>query len=72
MGHGFWTTENIFDTGSAHSIVTQALDKRHASEALAKRIWMSFVIEGRDALFDEDIIEVLGAEREAEAREVDG
>lgn len=63
------TGKNIFDTGSAHSIVTQALDKRHASEALAKRIWMSFVVEGRDALYEEDIIEVMGAQREEEARE---
>lgn len=63
------TGKNIFDTGSAHSIVTQALDKRHASEALAKRIWMSFVVEGRDALYEEDIVEVMGAQREEEARE---
>lgn len=63
------TGKNIFDTGSAHSIVTQALDKRHASEALAKRIWMSFVVEGRDALYEEDVVEVMGAQREEEARE---
>ncbi|EED18543.1 serine/threonine protein kinase [Talaromyces stipitatus ATCC 10500] len=63
------TGKNIFDTGSAHAIVTQALDKRHASEALAKRIWMSFVVEGRDALYEEDIVEVMGAQREEEARE---
>lgn len=54
---------------AAHSVVTHALEKRHASEALAKRIWMSFVVEGRDALFEEDIVEVMGASREAEARE---
>ncbi|KAL3706849.1 hypothetical protein TMatcc_007862 [Talaromyces marneffei ATCC 18224] len=63
------TGKNIFDTGSAHSIVTQALDKRHSSEALAKRIWMSFVVEGRDALYEEDIVEVMGADSEEEARE---
>lgn len=63
------TGANMFDAGSAHSVVVHALDKRHASEALAKRIWMSFVVEGRDALFEDDIIEVMGAEREEQARE---
>ncbi|OKL62448.1 hypothetical protein UA08_02571 [Talaromyces atroroseus] len=62
-------TGRHYEGGSAHSVVTHALEKRHASEALAKRIWMSFVVEGRDALFEEDIVEVMGATREAEARE---
>jgi small-conductance mechanosensitive channel len=62
-------TGKHYEAGSAHSVVTHALEKRHASEALAKRIWMSFVVEGRDALFEEDIVEVMGATREAEARE---
>ncbi|KAH8703662.1 serine/threonine protein kinase [Talaromyces proteolyticus] len=63
------TGKHIFDTGSAHSIVTNALDRHRSSEALAKRIWMSFVVEGKDALYAEDIAEVLGAGREHEAEE---
>lgn len=63
------TGKKVFNTSSAHAIVTQALEKRKPSEALARRIWMSFVVEGKDALYSEDIVEVLGAGREAEAEE---
>ncbi|KAK2759395.1 hypothetical protein FQN54_002873 [Arachnomyces sp. PD_36] len=63
------TGKKVFNQSSAHSIVTDALEKRKSSEALARRIWMSFVVEGKDALYGEDIVEVLGAGREAEAEE---
>ena len=63
------TGKQVFNPTAAHSIVTQALERKRSSEALARRIWMSFVIEGREALFLEDIAEVLGAEREGEAEE---
>lgn len=39
------------------------------SAALAKRLWMSFVIEGRDTLHHDDIVDVLGPEHEDEAEE---
>lgn len=61
------TGKHVFNPTAAHSIVTQALERRKSSEALGRRIWMSFVIEGREALFPEDIAEVLGPEREGEA-----
>jgi hypothetical protein len=60
------TGKNVFNPNSAHSIVVEALEKVQSSEALAKRIWMSFVVEGKDALYPEDIEEVLGpANKEA-------
>ncbi|KAK8214227.1 serine/threonine protein kinase [Phyllosticta capitalensis] len=63
------TGKNVFNPDSAHSIVIQALEKPRSSEALAKRLWMSFVVEGKNALYPEDIKEVLGADRETEADE---
>lgn len=63
------TGKQVFDRTSAHSIVIQALERSRSTEALARRIWMSFVVEGKDALYLEDIVEVLGAGREAEAEE---
>ncbi|GES57905.1 serine/threonine protein kinase [Aspergillus terreus] len=63
------TGKEVFNPTSAKSIVTLALERRRSSEALARRIWMSFVIEGRDALLHDDICEVLGAGKEAEAEE---
>lgn len=63
------TGKHVFNPTAPHSIVTQALERRKSSEALARRLWMSFVIEGREALFLEDIAEVLGAGREGEAEE---
>lgn len=54
------TGKEVFNPNSAHSIVVEALEKVRSSEALARRIWMSFVVEGKDALYPEDVIEVLG------------
>ena len=61
--------KQVFNPGSAHSVVVEALEKNKSSEALAKRLWMSFVVEGKDALYKEDILEVLGSDRQAEAEE---
>ncbi|KAF2761071.1 hypothetical protein EJ05DRAFT_251504 [Pseudovirgaria hyperparasitica] len=63
------TGKKVFNPNSAHSIVVEALEKKRTSEALAKRIWMSLVVEGRNALYADDIAEVLGADRTAEADE---
>ncbi|KAK4694603.1 hypothetical protein P7C71_g3008, partial [Lecanoromycetidae sp. Uapishka_2] len=63
------TGKQVFNPDSAHSIVVEALEKNKSSEALAKRLWMSFVVEGKEALYLEDIVEVLGADRHAEAEE---
>ena len=63
------TGKQVFNPNSAHSIVVEALEKNRSSEALAKRLWMSFVVEGKEALYLEDIMEVLGPERHEEAEE---
>lgn len=62
--------KQVFNPNSAHSIVIEALEKTKSSEALARRLWMSFVVEGKDALYLEDIQEVLGPARREEAEEV--
>ncbi|KAI0006411.1 Mechanosensitive ion channel-domain-containing protein [Xylariaceae sp. FL0662B] len=66
------TGKQVFNPNSAHSIVVEALEKIRTSEALARRIWMSFVVEGKDALYVEDIIEVLGPAHQEEAEECFG
>lgn len=63
------TGKHVFNPNAAHSVVVEALEKNKSSEALAKRLWMSFVVEGKDALFAEDIEEVLGPDRRLEAEE---
>ncbi|KAI0107040.1 serine/threonine protein kinase [Nemania sp. FL0031] len=63
------TGKQVFNPNSAHSIVIEALEKAKTSEALAKRIWMSFVVEGKDSLYAEDIAEVLGPKHHDEAEE---
>ena len=63
------TGKQVFNPNSAHSIVVEALEKNRSSEALAKRLWMSFVVEGKEALYLEDVVEVLGADRRTEAEE---
>lgn len=61
--------KQVFNPTSAHSIVVEALEKKRSSEALAKRLWMSFVVEGKDALYPDDVREVLGPARHEEADE---
>ncbi|KAF2204819.1 hypothetical protein GQ43DRAFT_468757 [Delitschia confertaspora ATCC 74209] len=63
------TGKKVFDPNSAHSIVLEALERNRSAEALARRIWMSFVVEGKDALFRDDLIEVMGPGRQQEAEE---
>lgn len=63
------TGKQVFNPDSAHSIVVEALEKNKSSEALAKRLWMSFVVEGKEALFMDDVVEVLGADHHDEAEE---
>lgn len=63
------TGKQVFNPNSAHTVVIEALEKRLPSEALARRIWMSFVVEGKDALYIEDFYEVLGPAYSTEAEE---
>ena len=61
------TGKQVLNPNSAHSIVIEALEKRKSSEALGRRIWMSFVVEGRESLLPEDIAEVLGPSHKGDA-----
>lgn len=61
------TGKSMFNGNASHSIVIEALERKRCAAALARRIWMSFVVEGREALFMDDIVEVLGAENETDA-----
>ncbi|OAL72095.1 serine/threonine protein kinase [Trichophyton violaceum] len=61
------TGKQVFNSTSAHSIVILALEKRKSSEALARRLWMSFVLQGRDALYLDDLYDVFGPDHRAEA-----
>lgn len=63
------TGKQVFNPNSAHSIVVEALERVRSSEAMARRIWMSFVVEGQDALSRDDIIEVMGPAHREEAEE---
>lgn len=63
------TGKNVFNPNSAHSIVLEALEKPKSAEALARRIWMSFVVEDNQELYLEDVEEVLGPAYKAEAEE---
>ncbi|KAH7088173.1 hypothetical protein FB567DRAFT_441676 [Paraphoma chrysanthemicola] len=63
------TGKKVFDPNSAHSIVLTALERNKSSEALARRIWMSFVVEGKNELTMEDFVEVMGPGRQEEAEE---
>ena len=63
------TGKQVFNPNAAHSIVVEALEKNRSSEALAKRLWMSFVVEGKESLLMDDIVEVLGPDHRAEAEE---
>ena len=64
------TGKEVFNPTSSHSVVVEALEKKLSSEALAKRIWMSFVVEGKDALYQEDVVEMLCEHRQHDALEV--
>jgi hypothetical protein len=63
------TGKKVFNPNSAHSIVVHALEKARTSQALARRVWMSFVVEGNESLFPDDIQEVLGPQLREEADE---
>lgn len=64
------TGKQIFNPTASHSTVILALEKRKSSEALARRIWLSFVLEGNEALHLDDLVDVLGSDREEEAEEI--
>ena len=60
---------HYFRSKSTSKIVDHALEDPRASAALAKRIWMSLVPEGRDVMTVDDLVEVIKSHRRAEAEE---
>ena len=62
--------KQAFASTSAHSIVIEALETEKASKALARRLWLSFVGEGRTELYKHDLMEVLGRDREEQCDEI--
>ncbi|CAD6503464.1 BgTH12-03128 [Blumeria graminis f. sp. triticale] len=63
------TGKQVFNVNSAQNVVNEALEKTKSSEALARRLWMSFVEEDHDSLYLDDIKEVLGQSRRDKAEE---
>ncbi|RGP77314.1 mechanosensitive ion channel family [Fusarium longipes] len=61
--------KQVFNPNSAHSIVIEALEKNKSSEAMGRRIWMSYVVEGHESLTQDDFQEVLGPAYKDEAEE---
>jgi hypothetical protein len=55
---------------SSYATVERALSNPHSAAALAKRIWMSFVVSGKKSLKAEDIAEVMGPFRKSEAKAI--
>ncbi|MCJ1474188.1 hypothetical protein MMC13_002846 [Lambiella insularis] len=62
-------TSHWFRPDSTYAIVSRALDHPRSAAALATRVWLSIVAEGKDALTVNDIAEVLGPHRREEAEE---
>jgi hypothetical protein len=53
-----------------HNLVVEALEGKRSSRAMGQRLWQSFVMEGKDALYSSDIDELLGPARKEEAHEI--
>ena len=64
------TGTQSMDSKSPHAVVSWALERKAASEALAHRVFTSLVAEGNAALYQKDIERVLGAENEREVEEI--
>ncbi|TKA65134.1 hypothetical protein B0A55_11274 [Friedmanniomyces simplex] len=64
------TGKQVFNSTAAHSIVVEALETERASKALARRLWLSFVSEGKEVLYQQDLVEILGQQRTEAAEEI--
>jgi hypothetical protein len=59
----------VFNSTTTYSVAVEAPKKTRLSEALIRRLWMSFVVEGKEALYPENVQEVLGPALKDEAKE---
>lgn len=53
-----------------NSIIADAMNSETLAEVLAMRIWMSLVVEGEEHLTIDDLVEVLGEDRKADAESI--
>lgn len=60
---------HLLKSKTTSRIVDRALEDNRSSAALAKRIWLSLVPQGRDTLTVDDIVEVIKSHRRAEAED---
>jgi hypothetical protein len=67
---GEFTGTQNFNPNAAHNVVIEALEMKTSSEALGRRLWLSLVEEGKDALYRNDIQDILGAHRKEEAEDI--
>lgn len=64
------TGKKVSDPNAPETIVSEALAKTRAARALAQRLWFSFVVEGNDALYMNDLEEVLGPQAKDKVEEI--
>ena len=69
VGASFSQKLHFFKGKKSMYIVDKALEDPRTSAALAKRIWLSLVPEGRDVLTTDDVVEVIKSNRRQEAEE---
>jgi hypothetical protein len=67
---GEMTGSQAFNPTAAHNVVIDALEIKNSSEALGRRLWMSLVEEGKDALYRNDIHDIMGESRREEAEDI--
>lgn len=58
------------DPNSDKAVVIAALERRVSAEALARRIWQALTEAGKDAMYEADLVRVLGEERREDAEEI--
>jgi hypothetical protein len=61
--------KEVLKPGSPRSVVLRALETVKASEALARRLWLSFTFES-DVVTEDDISRILGADRSEDALDI--
>jgi Ca2+-binding EF-hand superfamily protein len=64
------TGKTLFQTNGASQIVTEALESKPSSEALARRIWHSISKSSSDGLVAQDLINILGSDFQDAAEEL--
>ncbi|KAF2430842.1 hypothetical protein EJ08DRAFT_714208 [Tothia fuscella] len=60
----------LFNPTAAHNVVVDALEMKTSSQALGRRLWLSLVEEGKDALLRQDIYDIMGECRKDEAEDM--